>query len=143
MNGCAALILILALSAGRALAQQQGLESSTDVSNRPDLRNESILKQDPSQFQSDVIVKKKLRISGPLARPFKAKKITEVPRRLLHLINPFARQESKEGLENIRDLNPQAWTSIVGWHSGGSSFQDPVTHEPTMSLISVSPSSAR
>ena len=90
-----------------------------------------------------MIVKKKLRISGPLARPFKAKKITEVPRRLLHLINPFARPVPREGWEKTRDLNPQAWTSIVGWHSGGSSFQDPVTHEPTISLISVSPSSSR
>jgi hypothetical protein len=143
MKGCAALILILALSAGRALAQQQGLETSTDVNNRPALRYETVLTPDPSQFQSDVIVKKKLRVSGPLVRPFKAKKITEVPRRLLHLINPFARPEPKEGLENIRDLSPRAWTSIVGWHSGGSSFQDAVTHEPTMSLISVSPSSSR
>jgi len=87
--------------------------------------------------KADVIEKRHFRISGPLVRPFKAKKIREVPKRLLHVINPFARDEESD-LKGLPRLSSQAWTTTVGWHPGSSAFADPVSHESSMSLISIS-----
>lgn len=86
----------------------------------------------------DTIVKKNLQASGPLVRPFKAKKLREMPRRVLHLFNPFARTEAAAETVSVRELSPRAWTTTVGWHPGGSAFSDAVTHEPSLSLISLS-----
>jgi hypothetical protein len=132
----------LLLLGNGVFAQQLGFESSSTATNAslPPIDQHLLqsLTQDSAPAQADTVVKKNLRISGPLVRPFKAKKIVELPKRVLHLINPFARPEAKEGVENTRELSSRAWTTTVGWHAGGSSFQDAVTHEPTMTLISVS-----
>ena len=134
------LVLILALGASPVIAQQQGRELSAAATNSAALRNESRLLAPliedikPSQ---DVIVRKNVELSGPLIRPFKARKIGEIPKRLWQLLNPFAPSERKEELESTRGLSARAWSSTVGWHPGGSAFSDAVTHEPTMSLISM------
>ena len=134
------LVLMLTLGAGPVLAQQQGRELSAAATNSAALRDESrllaplIADTKPSQ---DVLVRKNVELSGPLVRPFRARKIGEIPKRLLQLLNPFAPSERKEELESTRGLSARAWSSTVGWHPGGSAFSDAVTHEPTMSLISA------
>ena len=136
------MVATLFLLGNGLFAQQLGFESSSTATNASfaplDEHLLQSLTSDSAQAQPDTVVKKNVRISGPLVRPFKAKKIMELPKRVLHLINPFARSEPKEGMENTRELSSRAWSATVGWHTGGSPFQDAVTHEPTMSLISVS-----
>ena len=130
------------LSACGLFGQQAGFETSSSATNSAasqlDERLLRSLEAASAQADSDVVVKKNVRVSGPLVRPFKAKRIIEFPKRVLHLINPFARPEPKEGLENTGDISPRAWSSTVGWHTGGNPFQEAITHEPTMTLISVS-----
>ena len=135
MKACTLLIGILLLHGHQVLAQQQ-LERSASSNTDNVLRAEQLATPDSAATRSDVIVKKKFRFSGPLVRPFKAKKVKEVPRKFLEMINPFARSEPKEGLENLRDLCPRAWSSTVGW-STGAGFRSPVNHESQMNLISV------
>jgi hypothetical protein len=92
----------------------------------------------PSPTPSDKISGKHLVLQGPLVQPFKAKSFWDAPRRLLHSINPFAKKEHVEEIENPRDLNPHAWTTMVGWSPGQSAFADPITHESVMGLVSAS-----
>src|SRR5262249_105098 len=87
--------------------------------------------------KADVLEKGQLQISGPLVRPLKAKKVREVPKRLFHLINPFARNEESD-LKGMPRASTQAWATTVGWHPGRSAFADPISHESSMSLISIS-----
>jgi hypothetical protein len=134
-------LLLLALSAGPVLGQQPGTKISATATNSAALRDDSRLlaplieETKPSQ---DVNVGKKLELSGPLVHPLKVRKIREVPRRLLHLINPFAPTERKEEFESTRGLSVRAWTTVVGWHVGGSAFPDAMTHESSMGLFSLS-----
>jgi hypothetical protein len=128
-------LLLLCLAAERGLARQ-GLEAIT-----PDSKAAVaglFLKEDMRLTQPEVIAGKDFQLSGPLVRPFKSKRFREVPRRLLHLINPFAATAPGEQLERARDLNPRAWASTVGWSTGCSSAPVEVTREPTMGLISAS-----
>jgi len=108
---------------------------------RYDPKLSSLLTQDAQPTQSEAVLSKHLKVSGPLIHPFKAKKILDVPRRLLHLVNPFARLEPKEEFERVGGLSPRAWTTTVGWSTGPSCSPIEVTHEPTINLISFSPAS--
>ena len=130
---------ILSLAGGAVLAQQS-LETSAANTNSTELRSNtrisSLLIEDTKHYE-DVIVRKDVEFSGPLVRPLKAKKLWEVPRRLLQLINPFAPTESREEWASSRGLSSRAWTSAVGWNPGRSAFPDAMTHEPTMGLISM------
>ena len=127
--------LLLAVAAERSLAQQQGLETFTSDAKIAAAR--LALREDMRLSQPDVIVGKDFQFSGPLVRPFKSKRLREVPGRLWHAINPFAPVEPREEIERTRNLSPRAWTSTVGWSPGRSSAPVEVTHEPTMSLVSV------
>jgi hypothetical protein len=132
---------LLALAAGSALAREPDLEASATATNSAavvdDSRLLAPLVEDVKRSQ-DVIVGKKVEVGGPLVRPFKVRKIREVPRRLLQLFNLFAPLERKEELESTRGLSARAWSSVVGWNPGGSAFSDPMTHEASMGLISFS-----
>jgi hypothetical protein len=90
----------------------------------------------------DVIEKKKFRFSGPLVRPFKAKRVREAPRRLLNAINPFASRDADEEFKGAPRVSTRAWTTTVGWSPGASAFADPVTHESSMGVLSIGRSSA-
>lgn len=130
------IIVLLSLAAQRSPAQRQDLETFT-----PDAKIAAArlsLQEDMRLSQPDVIVGKDFQLSGPLVRPLKSKRLREVPRGLLRLINPFAPMQPAEEVERTRDLNPRAWTATVGWSTGRSSAPVEVTHEPTMGLISVS-----
>ena len=143
MKGSLVFAALFLLGASALFAQQTGFESSSSATNGSgshlDERLLRALEAQSAQAESDVVVKKNVRISGPLVRPFKAKRIVEFPKRVLQLINPFARSEPKEGSENYsREISSRAWSTTVGWHTGGNPFQEAVTHEPTMTLMSVS-----
>ena len=138
----AVVIVILLLASGRLLAQLPSSVSAKPQISAGSLDTDTHLAPlvipDAPLAQSDTLSTKHLVIQGPLVRPFKAKSVLDAPRRLLHSINPFARRDHVEQIENPRDLSPHAWTTFVGWHPGASAFADPVTHESGMSLISVS-----
>jgi hypothetical protein len=136
MNARIVIIVLLSLAAGRGFAQRQDFE--TFAPEAKIAAAQLSLQEDIRLNQADIIVGKDFQFTGPLVRPFKAHKFREVPRRLLHLINPFAPVEPGEEIERVRDVSPRAWTSTVGWSTGRSSLPVEVTHEPITSLISVS-----
>jgi hypothetical protein len=131
--------LFLAMAASQTFAQGTALESTTTntvtVAPSPAI---SPLVLEKVTVKQDVIDTQHLRLSGPLVRPMKAKRLREVPRRLFHAINPFAPQEDTDEFKGMARVSSQAWTTTVGWHPGASAFADPVTHESKMGLISVS-----
>jgi hypothetical protein len=90
-------------------------------------------------------------VSKPL-RTFSLGNIVRFPFRVLKAINPFAalgrgetagafggsmpmnasptaRKEPVQEKARSGNLNPRAWTSMVGWHPGASAFYDPITFE--------------
>ena len=142
MKASVTFLLTLLLSGARLWAQPHVLEASgteKDPAAASSERHlmESVVSDNQGQSGSEVVVKKHFRVSGPLVQPFKEKGIIGFPRRLLHLINPFAKAEPRSESENARELSPRAWTTVAGWNPGGSAFPDPVTHESSMGLISV------
>ncbi len=134
-------IVILALAGERVAAQQPGLATSSRATPAApavsDERLSGLLSQTAQATEQDTIVTKQLKVSGPLVRPFKATRFWEFPRRLVHLINPFARSEPREEPQAVRELSPRAWSTVVGWHPGQSAFPDALTHESSMGLISL------
>jgi hypothetical protein len=76
-------------------------------------------------------------VNGPLVSPLKSKKVSEVPKRMFQSINPFAPTQTKP-VERLPKTSPRAWSEIVGWGGGQSAFPSEVTHEPRMTLVTVS-----
>jgi hypothetical protein len=77
--------------------------------------------------------------SGPLAAPFKAKKTSEVPKKVWGLINPFAPVPKSEPVQpTVRAGNPRPWVEMASYGTQ-SAFADPVNHEPKITLVNVSP----
>jgi hypothetical protein len=138
MKAICRLAVLLGLAASHVVAQQPGREASVSATNSSSLREESRivapLLEEPKSTQ-DVIVGKKLELSGPLVRPLKVKRLGDVPKALLQLINPLAVTERKVEFETTRQLSTRAWATTVGWHPGASAFPDPMTHESTMGLF--------
>ena len=123
-------LLILSLAAQRCLAQETNT-ATAGTTNSSAVRSDIGVSPTPIRERSAVSSDRFVKSGVPLST---GKRIVEVPRRVLHLINPFAPSEPKEGLEGLRDLSPRAWTTTVGWHSGQPPFQDAVTHESTFGL---------
>ena len=145
ISGMKAWILLMVLLCWVAVsvrAEDSRLQQSTSAAEDAAFYNK-LVPLETAPANADVITKKNFRISGPLVRPFKAKKIAEVPKRILHLINPFARPDSTLQTQRVGDLNPRAWSTIIGWGNGGSAFPDAITHESQMSLISINSSGER
>jgi hypothetical protein len=89
--------------------------------------------------QSDVVRGKHFQVSGPLVHMAKSKSGWDVPRRFLHLINPFAKREPQAPIERVPYVSPNAWTTTVGWHPGASAFDDPFMRcDGGIGLITVS-----
>ena len=141
--GCQ-VVVVLALVGVPTFAQERTQQTSASLTNtatlHDDVRVVGPIIEDAKPAR-DVIVKKNVEVSGPVVKPFTVRKISEVPKRLLQLINPFTPPERKAELESTRGLSARAWSSTVGWNPSGSAFSDAVTHEPSMSLISFSRSS--
>jgi len=90
-----------------------------------------------SKATSNISLGNELKMSGPLVQTFKVKRVSDVPRRALQLINPFAPVEHVEQVERTSGLSTRAWATTVGLHPGGSAFPDAATHESTMTLIAI------
>jgi hypothetical protein len=133
---------VFAAGMGNLFAQQLEYETSSPAAATSASLYDQLVPIDPTTRSSEIVLKKKYRVSGPLVPVFKAKKLAAIPGRLLQLVNPFARSTPKEPVPSSRELSPSAWSSTVGWHSGGPRFQDPVRHESQMSLISFGRSEA-
>src|SRR6184192_3056775 len=137
MRGACQLAIVLTMAGVSALAQQRTQETSAIFTNtatlHEDVRPVTLIIED-SKSARDVIVRKNVELRGPLVKPFTVRKVTDVPKRLLQLINPFSPSERKEELESTRGLSARAWSSTVGWNPGGSAFSDAMTHEASMSL---------
>jgi len=133
--------MVLTVAAMRGLAQQQALETSSGGTNSgaltPTLRFSSLTAEDMSKATSNISLGKELKMSGPLVQTFKVKRFSDVPRRALQLINPFAPVEHVEQVERTSGLSTRAWATTVGFHPGGSAFPDATTHGSTMTLIAI------
>jgi hypothetical protein len=139
-TGVSLLVSFLVLLAGQLMGQQPGsavpatprLEApgtTTGLAPSADLGNQSL--------GSEAITTKNFQITGPLVQPFKSRRMRDFPKRVLHLVNPFARRPATEQVMDVRDYNPRAWASSISWRPGASAFSDPVTHESSMSLLAV------
>jgi hypothetical protein len=110
--------------------------------------------QSTLKFQ-DIIKQKPPRPVSFFSNPLKAIKqngLLGYPLKLLKALNPFAttpadenpgafagslpmnasraaRKEAIQEKARSGDLNPRAWTTMVGWHPGESVFYDPITFE--------------
>lgn len=125
--------LVLAVCAGRALAQQANVSIGTtnapvhsfetavspSVTISPSL-NADLLNAELQSKQSEVRLGKQFHARGPLIHLFHTRKPGEVPKRFWQLINPFTRSAPQPEPEIIssRDLNPRAWTTVAGWSPG-------------------------
>jgi hypothetical protein len=130
------LLLLLGFYLQPTLAQTGAVESSTERARANALYYDQLVPLD--QVSQNEIVTKNMKITGPLTQPLKSKKISEVPRKFFHLINPFAKSAPKAAAERAGDLTPVAWSTAVGWNSGGARFQSEANHESQMGLISFS-----
>ena len=141
MRASSLVIMMLALAAARVIAQPQGLKTSTRGTNSnvppTDTRFSSRLGEGAPPTTPELSIGKRLHARGPFVSIFKTRKVVDVPRRVLHLVNPFAPEERGERFERPADLNPRAWATTVGLHPGGSAFPNATTHEPTMTLVKV------
>lgn len=79
-------------------------------------------------------------ITGPLVEPFRAPKASQVPKRLLNLINPFAPMDKTLVARKTRmsgRFSAQSWPTAVGWTPVPSRFADERDHEPALGLFVV------
>jgi hypothetical protein len=132
-------LLLVMLVVAHANAQQKEIESSVNqkAAALQAERLSSLLSDDKLNDKTDIAIGKKLRIGGPVVRSFKVKKATEVPGRIIKLLNPFAASEAAPAFEQKRNLSTRAWATTIGFHPGGSAFPDATTHESSMTLLTV------
>ena len=135
------MVIVLALSAVAVCAQQKGLVTPSQDGDSDTVQSSNkisaLLAEEPQVTSPDLSLGKKLRASGQLIQVFKGDKVSEAPRRALQLVNPFAPIQRVEPLEKTRELNPHAWSTMVGLRPGGSAFSDATTHEPSMTFVKV------
>jgi hypothetical protein len=134
------IVTVLALSAMPLCAQEKGLVTPSQGGDSDTVQSNKIsalLAQEPQVTSPDLSLGKKLRASGQLIQVFKGDKVSEAPRRALQLVNPFAPLQRVEPLEKTRDLNPHAWSTMVGLRPGGSAFPEATTHEPSMTFVKI------
>ena len=126
-----------------AVAQQQSQTNQVGVGTNTveaPYRTSHFLLTEPETNPSDhAIIKKKIRISGPLVGPATAKSLSDFTHRVVHLVNPFATDEFKSRGAQAAPVSNRAWSTIAGWSPGRSAFPTEAHHEPPMlRLISVS-----
>jgi len=134
-------LMVLTLAATRVMAQAQDLSTSARGAASAELRVQarvaSLLAVETRTNQAGLSLGKKLHVGGPVVSGFGARKILDVPRRVLRFINPFTPVENTESFEKTAKVNPRAWTTIVGLRPGASAFEDVTTHESSMTLLTL------
>jgi hypothetical protein len=143
MRAGSLLVVFVFLSTIRIVAQQQQtqtnrLAAGTNVAELQskaamELRLIQPLNTNSSEY---VILKRTLRVSGPLARPFKAKTGSGFARGVAHLFSPFT-DEINDRTPRYEPVSARAWSTIAGWNPGRSAFPDDTWHEPQLRLITV------
>ena len=139
----AVLLIIVFLTAAtvRIAAQQRDLGSSSHGTNSAALTKAleslSLTAADTSKATSNISLGNQLTISGPVVETIKVKRISDAPRRVLQLINPFSPLEHVDQVERTSNLTTRAWATTVGTHPGAPAFPDVTTHESTLSLMAI------
>jgi hypothetical protein len=128
-----------------AYAQEPNMDVVAPVTNSATERHITtrvvVLTEQLQAPREDVLVGTNYRVSGPLAGPIKAiksKKFLEAPVRLLQAVNPLATTVQADSEARRDHLSTRSWVDIVGWHPGALHLDDPITHEPEMSLLAIS-----
>jgi hypothetical protein len=92
-----------------------------------------------SNTAEHVVVKRTIRVSGPLVGPAKAHSASDFSKRVAHLFSPFASDDLRSPTEASGPTNARAWSTIVGWGPRASSFPTDSRHEPPeLRLLSFS-----
>src|SRR5437588_1539347 len=135
------LMLVLGASVLGTMAQERRLATSgstnaTSFSNK--MRSTPVLQERIASPEGDVIVTKHLQISGPVIHTLKTKRIRDVPKRFVDLLNPFSKAEPAQPIERYGDVSPRAWTTTVGWHPIATRLDDPTFRcDGGLSLVTV------
>lgn len=148
--GLGAFLLVGCLISARVGAQQSepDLSAATSSTNGTPLSFEPILSYDlnaepADSTQDKVVLKRGLKLTGPLVSMFKGRGVLGAPARLLQMINPFSKAAPAAIERRVEPVEARAWTTIVGWSPGRSAFPDDEHHEPQLRLFSVSTASGR
>ncbi len=133
---------LLAFGLTAVFGQDQQFQGSTWLTNYPGLRYESNAPSTSAEASvtSSSAQTKQVQVGGPLGSALKTRKVLDIPKRVLGLINPLAPTAPQPQPETPRTakISPNAWTTVVGWNPGGSAFPNPETHEPQMRLLTLS-----
>ena len=131
-------LLAALLVSFQGLAQQQSPADADAAigldATMPTLRLTTDLK---SAEDETFAVTKHLRIEGPLVAPMKAKKVWDIPKRILRALNPFAKSREPEQKSEFEGVSSRAWSTTVGWRPGQSAWPDDTHHEAQLRLISI------
>lgn len=76
------------------------------------------------------VSKTKVRVSGPLVGPLKARGASDLAHRVFRLVNPLSSSPPNVSPAASGPVNTRAWSTIVGWNPGRSAFPDGAWHEP-------------
>ncbi len=138
MTAVRLLLLAFLLAVSQALAQQQ-VSANADAAFNFDLSSPFLPKAvefTPPPNSDAVAISKHLQIQGPLVAPVKAKKVWDVPKRILHMLNPFSKSARAQETADFTPVESKAWSTIAGWRPGRSAFLDDTEHEPQLRLLS-------
>src|SRR6185503_7816047 len=99
------------LGVASANAQEKQIESSVhqDLSTEQIDRLLKAIQDEELKAQTEIPISKNVKVRGPLAGTFKAKKVLDVPRRFLKLLNPFSPTEPGPTTEVNRNVSTSAW----------------------------------
>jgi hypothetical protein len=133
-------VVCFALGAAQSPAQDQASRLGDSGTDAKAFRFGTTLSQYSiaEHPELDTITTKHLKISGPLTHPLKSKKVSDVPSRLWHLINPFAKTEPKESIEPVAGMSPRPWASFADDRLHNSIASGPLTHESSLGLLTIS-----
>jgi hypothetical protein len=131
------LTVIFAMAAlTRSIAQQpihtNELSSSSKAVEAPprELSTFQLTQPGDTNVSEHVVLKRKIRVSGSLVGPAKAKSISDFSHKVVHLFNPFATDEFNPQSAPSGPVNTRAWSTMVGWNPGGSACQTDSKHDP-------------
>lgn len=127
------MLIAMVLWAGRATGQELDFVSTASLSyDSPGLQETA-----GASTAENMEAGTTLELTGPLVTPMKSRSLWALPGNLLKLINPLAPTAPKVEYRSRGPLSPHGWATLVGWSPGRSAFPDPLTHEPSLTLISV------
>jgi hypothetical protein len=135
------LVVVMVFPVSGTFGQQSSVLASAPNTNSsivsPQNQPGSFVSEHPAITAPEIQLEKKLNTGGPVLHVSKTKRVLQVPRRVLNLINPFAPTEPGAELKRPEGLSSRAWVTTVGWNPGESAFPDARTHESTLTLLTV------